>query len=115
MATTALQRESGRRAPVVVGSLWMVLISIALFFVPAINGLVGGLVGGYKVGGVGRALAAAVLPAAVVAVGMWILFALFDAPLWGVLAGTAVAVLVLLADIGLFIGAAIGGALRGRA
>ena len=98
----------------IIGSLWMVLLSLALFFLPLVNGLIAGVVGGYKVGGVRRALLAAVLPAIVVAAGMWIAFALFDAPLWGILAGMAVGILVLLADVGLFIGAAIGGAARAR-
>jgi hypothetical protein len=42
-------------------------------------------------------------------------FALFDAPVWGFVAGAAVGFLILLSDIGLFIGAAIGGALSKRA
>lgn len=103
-----------RRSSIVVGSLWMVFLSIALFFVPLINGLVAGAVGGYKVGGVGRALAAAVLPAVVVAGALWVVFALFDAPLWGALAGVAVGIIVLLSDVGLFIGAVVGAWWRGR-
>lgn len=63
-----------RRSSIISGSLWMIAISVVLFFVPLINGLVGGFVGGYKVGGAGRALVAAILPAAVVAV------VLFGAP-----------------------------------
>jgi hypothetical protein len=42
---------------------------------------------------------------------MWALLALFNLPVVGLLAGFAVAVVVLLADVGLFIGAAIGGAI----
>ncbi len=93
----------------------MVFLSLALFFVPLVNGLIAGAVGGYKVGGVGRALVAAILPAVVVAGGLWIAFAFLDAPIWGFLAGTAVGLIILLADVGLFIGAVIGGALRSRA
>ena len=93
----------------------MVFLSLALFFLPLVNGLIAGAVGGYKVGGVGRALVAAILPAAVVAAGLWIVFAFFEAPVWGFLAGAAVGVIILLADVGLFIGAVIGGALRRRA
>jgi hypothetical protein len=97
-----------------VGSLWMIGISLALFFLPLINGVIGGLVGGYKVGGVGRALLAAILPAVVVALGLWIIFIIFDAPALGIIAGLTGAVLVLLADVGIFIGALIGGALSRR-
>ena len=49
------------------GSAWMVPLSMALFFLPLINGLVGGFVGRYKVGSVERALLAAILRAALVA------------------------------------------------
>jgi hypothetical protein len=111
---TALTPTAPRRSSVIAGSLWMVVISIALFFLPLLNGLIAGAVGGYKVGGVGRALLAAILPGAAVAGALWGIFALLDAPVWGLLAGAAIGVLVLLSDVGLFIGAAIGGAARGR-
>lgn len=93
------------------GSIWMVGISVALFFLPAINGLIGGLVGGYKVGGVSRALVAAILPAVVVALGLWLLLIIMGLPLIGFLAGVTVAGWIALSEIGLFVGAAIGGAL----
>lgn len=102
------------RSSIVAGSLWMIALTLVLFFLPLINGIIGGLVGGYKVGGAGRALLAAILPAVVVAAGLWILFAVADAPVWGLLAGLTGAVLVILADVGIFIGAAIGGALSNR-
>ncbi|HWM86825.1 MAG TPA: hypothetical protein VNO33_13325, partial [Kofleriaceae bacterium] len=114
-ATVRPGRTGAReRRSILVGSLWMVFLSLALFFVPALNGLIAGLVGGYKVGSIGRALVAAILPAIVVAGGLWAGFALFDAPVWGLLAGTAIGVLILLADLGLLIGAAIGGAIGSR-
>jgi hypothetical protein len=95
----------------------MVVVTLLLFFLPGVNGLIGGAIGGYKAGSAGRGLAAAVLPAVVVAVVLGILLAAFGLPIIGFLAGLATAVVVLLADVGLFIGAAIGGALsnRGRA
>jgi hypothetical protein len=108
------QQVVRRQSSVVAGSLWMIGLTLALFFLPLVNGLVGGFVGGYKVGGVGRALIAALLPAIVVAVALWIVFAVFDAPVWGVVAGLTGAILILLADVGIFIGAVIGGALSGR-
>lgn len=100
-----------RRSGIVAGSLWMVLICLALFFVPLLNGFVGGLVGGYKVGTVRRALTAAVLPAALVAVGLWVLLTLADLPILGLLAGVAVGLAVAISEVGLFIGAALGGVL----
>lgn len=89
----------------------MVAISLVLFFIPLINGLIGGLVGGYMTGSVRRGLIAAIIPAIAVAVGLFLLLLLFEAPIVGVFAGLAGGVLVLLADVGLFLGAALGGSL----
>lgn len=96
---------------VLASSLWMIGISLVLFFLPAINGLIGGAVGGYKAGSVGRALAAAVLPAIVVGLVIWGLLALFNAPIIGFISGVAVGVWALFSSIGLLIGAAVGGAM----
>lgn len=119
LPTTAARQDMQRRpredrSSIVAGSAWMVVISIALFFVPILNGLVGGLVGGYKVGGVKRALIAAILPAIVVGIALWVILAILDAPLIGFFAGAALGLIVLFADVGLFIGAAIGGAMSTR-
>lgn len=119
MATHIQHHAGGHLAPrdrssVVVGSLWMIGVSLLLFFLPLINGVIGGLIGGYKVGGVKRALVAAILPAVVVALGLWVIFFILDAPVWGFLAGVTGALLVVLADVGIFIGAAIGGAMAKR-
>jgi hypothetical protein len=111
---TALWRDDPERRSVFVGSVWMVVISMVLFFVPLINGLIGGFVGGYMVGTVKRALIAAVLPAVVVAIGLGLLLAMVDLPVLGFIAGLTVGFIVLLSDVGLFIGAAIGGAMSNR-
>lgn len=108
------RRRTGEpgRASLVGAALWMIGLTLVLFFLPLINGLIGGLVGGYKAGSVKRGLAAAVLPAIVVAIGLWILIAIFGAPVWGALAGFAIGALVLLADVGILVGAAAGGLAR---
>lgn len=95
---------------VISGSLWMMGVSLALFFLPPINGLIGGAVGGYRVGSMRRALMAAVLPTVVVASGLWLLLTSVDMPIVGLFAGLAMGVHILLSSIGLLIGAAIGGA-----
>lgn len=95
----------------IVCSLWMIGISLILFFLPAINGLIGGGVGGYKAGSVGRGLGAAVLPAIIVGAGIWVLLAIFDAPVLGFLGGLAVGLWALFSSISLLIGALIGGAI----
>ena len=93
-----------------VSSLWMIVISLVLFFLPALNGLIGGAVGGYKAGSAGRGITAAVLPSIVVGILLWGLFALFDAPVIGFFGGLAVGLWALISSIGLLIGALIGGA-----
>ncbi len=91
-------------------ALWMIGISLVLFFLPALNGLIGGAVGGYKAGSATRGLSAAILPAIISGIGIWLLLTLFDAPILGFLAGLAVGVWALISSIGLLIGAALGGA-----
>lgn len=110
MADNQYARADDNRS-VVLGALVMVLVSLALFFLPLVNGLIGGFVGGYLVRNVKRALLAAVLPAIVVAVGLWLIFGLFEAPVLGLFAGLAVGIWIVLSDVALFIGAAAGGAL----
>ncbi|MGE3261245.1 MAG: hypothetical protein AB7K68_05660 [Bacteriovoracia bacterium] len=94
---------------IAIGALWMIGVTLALFFLPILNGLIGGLVGGYKVGSLKRALAAAVLPAVVAAAGLWVIFAVLGAPIFGVLASAGVAVMIGLSEIGIFLGATLGG------
>jgi hypothetical protein len=89
----------------------MILISVALFFAPAINGLIGGAVGGYKAGSVSRGLAAGVLPAIVVGLALWVILAMFNAPILGFFGGVTMGLWALLSSAGLLLGAAIGGAI----
>ena len=91
-------------------------ISLVLFFVPMVNGLIGGFVGGYRVGTPKRALLAALLPSVALAIGLWALFAVLGSPVLGFFSGAAVLITVVLSCASLFIGAAIGGFVgRGRA
>lgn len=97
------------RTNIVMASVWMVVISLLLFFLPLVNGLIGGAVGGYKAGSPSRGFMAALIPALIVGAALWAIFALFGGPVMGFFAGAAAGMLVLLADIGLMIGALIGG------
>ena len=94
----------------VVCAMWMVLISVLLFFLPAINGLIGGAIGGYMAGSAKRGLGAAVLPAIAAGIVIWLLLAVFNAPVLGFLAGLAFGVWALISSIGLLVGAFVGGA-----
>lgn len=95
----------------VVSALWMLVISMLLFFLPALNGLIGGAVGGFKAGSAKRGFIAALLPAVAAGLGIWALLALFDAPIIGFLSGLAFGVWALISSIGLLIGAMVGGAM----
>ncbi len=99
------------RSSVVMSALWMIGVSLILFFLPAINGVIGGGVGGYKAGSVGRACAAAILPAVLVGLALWLIFALFDEPIIGFIGGIAIGIWALASSIGVLIGAVIGGAM----
>lgn len=98
------------KTSLVVCALWMVIISVLLFFLPVINGLIGGGVGGYMAGSARRGLGAAVLPAIAAGIGIWLLLAVFNAPVLGFFAGLAFGLWALISSIGLLIGALIGGA-----
>lgn len=100
-----------RDSSILVSSLWMIAISLLLFFVPAVNGLVGGAVGGYKAGSAGRGIVAALLPSIVVGLALWGLLAWFGRPVLGFFGGLAVGLWALISSVALLIGAAIGGVL----
>ncbi len=98
-----------QKSNVFTAALWMVGITVGLFFLPLINGLIGGAVGGYKAGDWKRALAAAVIPAAVVTAALWLILIALGLPVIGFVAGATAGVLILLADVGIFVGALAGG------
>ena len=99
----------GQDSSIVASSLWMIAISLLLFFLPAVNGLVGGAVGGYKAGSLMRGVSAAILPAIVVGFSLWGLLAVFDAPILGFFGGLAVGLWALISSVSVLIGAAVGG------
>lgn len=101
--------ERENQMNVVMGSLWMVALTTGLFFLPVLNGLVAGVVGGYMVGTTKRALIVAVLPGMVSAFGLWVVLATLNFPMVGFFVGSAMGVHILLSELGLFLGAAIGG------
>lgn len=77
--------------------LWMLFISVLLFWLPFIGPLIAGLVGGKKAGGVGSAIIAVFLPALIVGVGVFALASVISGlPVMGAVAGLGGLTLALL-------------------
>lgn len=91
-------------------TLWMVGLSILLFWIPTVGPLVAGFVGGREAGGVGPAIVAAIIPAILVAVLLFALGALVELPVIGALVGAGLFFVLLFESVPLLIGALIGGA-----
>ncbi len=51
-----------KKGSITIGMIWMFVISLLLFWLPAIGPLIAGIVGGKVAGGVGSGLLAAILP-----------------------------------------------------
>ena len=101
-----------KKGSITAAIIWMIIISILLFWLPVLGPLIAGIVGGKKAGGVGAAIAAVILPAIVFGV---LLFALVSTisgiPLIGAVAGAGGVVLALSHVGPLLVGAIIGGIL----
>ena len=97
---------------VIMGMIWMLVISLLLFWLPAIGPLIAGIVGGKVAGGVGAGMLAALLPALVLCI---VLFAggtmLTGLPLIGAIAAGGTLLLIVVNIVPLLIGALIGGLL----
>jgi hypothetical protein len=97
---------------VVMGAIWMVILSLLLFWLPAVGPLIAGIVGGKVAGGVGAGLLAALLPALVLAAALFFLgTSLTGLPVVGAIFGAGAFVLVLVQIGPLLLGALIGGLL----
>jgi hypothetical protein len=104
-----------KRSSIVAAMLWMLVISLLLFWLPLIGPFIGGLVGGKKAGSVGRGLAACFLPAFLFALFVFLVLAVGGLPLsglilGGVIGGTA-ALTILVEGFSMVCGAVVGGAL----
>lgn len=98
---------------VVAGALWMLVLSILLFWLPFFGPLIAGVVGGKSAGGVGSGILAALLPAVVVGVLLFFFgTALTALPIVGaIFAAVGFFMMVALAIGPLLLGAIIGGLL----
>jgi hypothetical protein len=98
---------------------WMLGLSIALFWLPGIGGLIAGFVGGRKAGGLWPAVVAVFLPGVVlmlvtVLVGALIGWIPLIGQVWAMVAGMGAWALSFMNVIPLLLGAVVGGATAER-
>jgi len=101
-----------KNGSVIMGMIWMAVISLLLFWLPGIGTLLAGIVGGKVAGGVGAGFMAALLPGILLAT--FLFFAgtmLTGIPLIGAIAAMGTFMLILINIVPLLIGALIGGLL----
>lgn len=104
---------SNSEGSIVLAMIWMILISILLFWLPLLGPLIAGIVGGKTAGSVGRGFVAALLPAALMALVLFLLgAALTGIPILGLLAGAGIFLVIVFQSPALIVGALIGGLLR---
>jgi len=97
---------------IIIGMIWMFVISLLLFWLPGIGSLIAGVVGGKQAGGVIKGILAALLPGIVVAIGLFFVGTMLTTlPVIGaILAGGGLLLYVIYIPP-LLIGALIGGLL----
>jgi len=105
MSTIALEQ---RRGSVIGASIWMVVLSLLLFWLPVVGPLIAGVVGGRKAGSVGGAFLAEMLPAIAIAFVIVVLATLVGLPFVGFVGATAFIFGFAIHGIPLLIGALIG-------
>ncbi len=106
-----MSRVSANRGSVGSAMLWMIGLSILLFWLPTVGPLIAGFVGGRKAGGIGAALVAAIIPAILVGVLLFLLGTLVELPIIGALVGAGLFFILLFESAPLLIGAGVGGAM----
>lgn len=88
-------------------TIWMIVISLILFWLPVMGPLLAGLAGGRVAGTAGRGILAAILPALLLCL---LLMALSSsAPLIGAIVSISLFLVIMLQSLPLLIGAVLGG------
>jgi len=94
-----------KQGSIFIAFLWMLFLSILLFWIPVFGQFIAGLVGGKKAGGAGRAIIAFLLPAII-----FTLLFICAFPLVPII-GISSSLLLIMSNFTLFCGAIVGGAL----
>lgn len=100
-----------RQASITGSFLWMLIISLLLFWIPVFGPFIGGLVGGKKAGSIGRAMAASLLPALVIALMLIVFSGSFLFPPLAAVLGGAIIIIYVAHATSMVIGALVGGAM----
>ena len=107
-----------REPSVLIPAIWMIVISLLLFWLPGFGPLIAGYVGGRRAGDVGHAFVASLLPMVLVGAAVFIILTLVVAPILGPLApavgaiaGTLTVIYLIVLEIALIAGAVVGGLL----
>ncbi len=103
---------TGNKGSVMMGMMWMFVISLLLIWLPGLGPLIAGIVGGKTAGGVMKGFLAALLPGLILAVTLFAFGSVFTGlPVIGaIIAGSGILLYLLYIPI-LLIGALIGGLL----
>lgn len=103
---------SENKGSIVLGMIWMFVISLLLIWLPALGPLIAGIVGGKTAGGVLRGFLAALLPGVLLAGTLFLFGSMFTGlPLIGALLASGGILLYIIYVPVLLIGALIGGLL----
>ena len=104
---------SSDNGSVLMGMIWMFVISLLLFWLPGLGSLIAGIVGGKVAGGVLKGLLAGILPGILMAVFLFFFSSAFTGlPLVGAIFAGSGMILYLICVPVLLIGALTGGACR---
>lgn len=99
-----------QRGSILSGTVWMIVLSILLFWLPVVGPLIAGFVGGRKSGGVGPALISSLIPA-ILAAGLLLLVGTgLGLPILGAIAGAGVFIVILIEMVPLILASIVGGA-----
>lgn len=101
---------NGSNGSVMMGMVWMFVISLLLIWLPGLGPLIAGIVGGKAAGGVLKGFLAALLPGLILAIALFAFGSLFTGlPVVGaIIAGSGILLYLLYVPV-LLIGALIGG------
>ena len=92
----------------------MVLVELLLFWAPGVGSIVAGALGGWIAGSAGTALAAAILPAVLVGIVLFLALTTFSLPMVGGLLGLGVTLYLIVSRVLLIVAAVVAGALAAR-